>query len=125
MSSVVKPDESYGRRFFANTYRVISRQLKIDPITEGRTLKRKINELYYSDMMALQDSAERERRVALANKWSAAYGKRLQKFFTVFQRYCFLRGEIRAVRAMEEFLKDADPELERLDKLLKKQRGVA
>ena len=124
MESLYEAERSSGEKFFRDTYVLIAKQLKIDPIREGRILRNKINVLYYSKIEEIEDEVEREQRVATANKWTIKYGKRLQKFFTVFQRYCFLKGEFRAIETLGKFIGDAVEEEERLEKQIEKTEEV-
>lgn len=107
MKSLYRPEKSFGHRFFLYAYALVSKKLGINPISEGRRYRQRVEKLFFSDVGALRDEGERKRRLEEANLLAERYVRRTQKFFTVFQRYCYVRGQVRGLMEMEEFIADA------------------
>ena len=96
MKSLFKPEKSYGERFSKTSYLYTVKKLKIDPITEGAILRKKLEKLLWgNDFLELKRKSVREEKQIIAEKYIKQYYDRARKFWKVYQEYCFLKGQKR------------------------------
>lgn len=107
MKSKVVPEDSYGDDFARVTYGYIVKHLKIDPITEGRTMERKIyNILNPVNITEFVDASVREEARVRADRIVETYIARAKKFWRIYQLYTYNRGQQRAVTILNPWLKN-------------------
>lgn len=109
MKSKIIPEDSFGDDFARAVYRFLVKKLKVDPISEGDRMERKVyNILNPEDLKVFQDKEKRKEAQIKANNTVSIYIKRAKKFWTIFQLYCYNRGELRATRGISRWLKKSD-----------------
>ena len=115
MKSLIIPEDSYGDDFSRQTYSLLVKRLKIDPITEGRLSEKKIFKILNpNDLRDFQDKDKREAARLKADRIAEIYIQRAKKFWYVYQLYCFNRGQLRATLSLSKWIKDSDKEIKRL-----------
>lgn len=120
MKSLIIPEESYGDDFARQTYALLVKRLKIDPIVEGRLSEKKIFKILNpEDLLAFQDEDKREAARLKADKVAETYIRRAKKFWRVYQLYCFNRGQLRATTTLSKWIKNSDEEIDRLKEVQK------
>lgn len=112
--STFDPGESNAKPFYARTYVVVRERTGIDPIAEGRQVRDRIRRLLEDDLPGLRDADRRERVLGRANRLAVRHGERMARFWTVYFRYCFTLGQMRAAEAMLPFVEDGPDEQDRL-----------
>jgi len=102
-------------RFFNTAYALVRRATRIDPVLEGRRFAEAVDRVMYSDFGRLADADEVDARTARLDELTERYLRRAQRFFTLFQMYCYLRGRRRALLEAGDWMKDAERTLSRVE----------
>lgn len=108
-----------GYVFYVETYSLISKLLKINPIREGLELKKEIKKLFLpDDIFTLDSDTKRSAVEHKANILCANYIRRTGKFFLFFQVYCYLMGKKVATDKIGKYVKDSPGEMETIDSFI-------
>ncbi len=100
------------------------KKLRIDPIGEGITLRRRIERLFWGrDFLKLEDKKERERRLDLANRLVDVYGQRSRKFYRIYQMYCYYKGQLKGVPLVEDVKKETARIKQKIKKLFEEKKN--
>ncbi|UCH71960.1 MAG: hypothetical protein JSW62_06100 [Thermoplasmatales archaeon] len=120
MDSVFIPEKSYGERFVKTTYQYVVKKIKIDPITEGILLRKKIEDLLWGDdFLELGEDKVREERLKKVDLMIDKYYKRARKFWKIYQQYCYERGSVRATTTMAQRVEDSSEQAKKINKEIK------